>query len=175
MFYGMLPLGFPGWGNLSPGASTAVNFCKEDIIYLWWNPGWNSFLIMLQTIERAQKRNRSCRKNPSKQRGGWDSSQAWKRADQNQHKSLASPFVGTKKKKPVWVSGVCYGHRNLVLSMDESGQPWLLAGISLVMLSGWVWMWALPVLSRVGYYCLNQSLYEVQGKFQRFFQNQSIG
>lgn len=53
--------------------------------------------------------------------------------------------------------------------MDKSGQSWLLAGISLVMLSGWVWMWALPVLSRVGYYCLNQGLYKVQGKFQRFF------
>lgn len=53
--------------------------------------------------------------------------------------------------------------------MDKSGQSWLLAGISPVMLSGWVWMWALPVLSRVGYYCLNQGLYKVQGKFQRFF------
>lgn len=61
MFYWMLHLGFPGWGNVSLGASTAVNFCKEDIIYLWWNPGWNSFLRMLKAGERAQERTRSCR------------------------------------------------------------------------------------------------------------------
>lgn len=102
------------------GASTAVNFCKEDIIYLWWNPGWNSFLIMFQTTERAQKRNWRCRENPSKQCRGQDRVQAWKRDNQNQHKLLASPFVDTK---PVWVSGAFYDHRNWSQAWINQASP----------------------------------------------------